>query len=221
MLLTNNKTTMPLTQKAEYVQFGSGLCAPSQWLNFDSSLALRLQKLPVVGKLVPSGPFGRFPRNVKYGDIVKGLPIPDNSVELLYCSHVLEHLTLEELRHSLENCYRYLKPDGIFRLVVPDLEFMAQQYVKSTSPEAALEFMRVTWLGKERRQRSLASFFQEWISGSQHLWMWDYKSLSVELKKVGFKDIRRAYIGDSGISAFSKLEDMERWENELGIQCCK
>ncbi|MBE9033800.1 class I SAM-dependent methyltransferase [aff. Roholtiella sp. LEGE 12411] len=220
MLAINNKTSIPFTQKAS-VQFGCGLCAPSQWLNFDSSIALRLQKLPIVGKFVPGGPFGKFPPNVRYGDIVQGLPIPDSSVDLLYCSHVLEHLSLEQLRQSLKNCYRYLKPGGIFRLVLPDLEYMAQQYVKSTSPEAALEFMRVTWLGKEHRQRSLFTFFKEWVTVTQHLWMWDYKSLSLELKNVGFQEIRRAYIGDSDILAFSELEDPERWENELGIQCQK
>ncbi|MEH2048731.1 class I SAM-dependent methyltransferase [Nostoc sp.] len=221
MLVINDQTTPALTTKPQYVQFGCGLCAPSDWVNFDSSLAMRLQKLPIFGKLIPSGPFGRFPSNVRYGDIVKGLPLPDNTVDILYCSHVLEHITLEEFRQALKNCYRHLKPGGIFRLVLPDLEFMAQQYIKSTSPEASLEFMRITWLGKERRKRSLLAFLKEWVSGTEHLWMWDYKSLSLELQNVGFSDIRRAYIGDSDIAAFSQLEDPERWKNELGIQCRK
>lgn len=207
--------------KTQYTQFGCGLCAPKQWLNFDSSPALPLQKLPIIGKLIPSGPYGRFPQNVRYGDIVKGLPIPEESVEFLYCSHVLEHLTLNELRQALKHCYQYLQPGGIFRLVLPDLEFMVKNYIHSTSSEAALEFMRITWLGKENRQRNLVAFLKEWVSGGQHLWMWDYKSLSIELENVGFKDIRRAYIGDSGISAFSEVEDPKRWHNELGIECRK
>lgn len=80
--------------EARFIQFGCGLCAPPRWLSFDASPAMRLQKLPVIGNLVPSGPFGRYPKNVKYGDIVQGLPIPDESIELLYCSHVLEHISL-------------------------------------------------------------------------------------------------------------------------------
>ncbi|MBD2609700.1 MAG: class I SAM-dependent methyltransferase [Nostoc sp. ZfuVER08] len=221
MLTVSQKNSTPLTTKPQSVQFGCGLCAPSQWLNFDSSPALRLQKLPIIGNLIPSGPFGRYPQNVKYGDIVKGLPIAKESVDFLYCSHIFEHLTLNELRLSLQNCYQYLKPGGIFRFVLPDLEFMARQYVNSTSADAALEFMRVTWLGKENRQHDLFAFLKEWLSCTQHLWMWDYKSLSLELENVGFKEIRRAYLADSGISVFSEVEDPQRWENELGIQCSK
>lgn len=114
--------------QAKWTQFGCGLCAPPDWLNFDASPSLRLQKLPLIGPLVPTGPFGRFPTNVHYGNIVLGLPIPDNSVELLYCSHVLEHLALNECYKALRNCYRHLKPGGIFRLVVPDLECLVQGF---------------------------------------------------------------------------------------------
>ena len=212
-----NSSSIP----GQMVQFGCGLCAPSQWRNFDSSPTLRLQKLPMVGKFIPSGPFGRFPENVEYGNIVNGLPIAADSVKLLYCSHVLEHLTLEELRRSLHNCYHHLQPGGIFRFVLPDLEFMSRQYVNSTDPDAALKFMQISWMGIENRQRDLLSFLKEWLGGSQHLWMWDYKSISRELSAVGFQDIRRAQLGDSGIAEFSELENPERWHNELGIQCCK
>lgn len=206
---------------SQMIQFGCGLSAPSQWRNFDASPTLRLQKLSVVGKLVPSGPFGRFPENVEYGNIVSGLPIADSSVRLLYCSHVLEHLSLTELRHGLHNCYRYLQPGGIFRFVLPDLEYLTRQYLESTDPDAALEFMKVSWLGIEHRQRDLIGFIKEWLGGSHHLWMWDYKSLVRELEAVGFIDIRRAHLGDSGISEFTEIENPERWHNELGIQCLK
>ena len=202
-------------------QFGCGLSAPTQWLNFDSSPLLRLQKLPVVGALVPAGPFGRFPHNVRYGDIVRGLPLAKNSVEYLYCSHVLEHLSLSEFRQAIRNCYRCLKPGGIFRLVVPDLEFMARQYVNSSDPEAALAFMRETYLGREERPRHLLAFLRSWLGGSQHLWLWDYKALSNELGQVGFVNIRRAILADSGIPSFTQVEDPQRWENALGIQCQK
>lgn len=220
MLITDKSTNTSLLP-GQMVQFGCGLSAPSQWQNFDASPTIRLQKLPLIGGIIPAGEFGRFPANVHHGDIIKGLPIADESVKLLYCSHVLEHLTLSELRQSLRNCYRHLQPGGIFRFVLPDLEFMSKQYVSSVDPEAALEFMRVSWMGIENRQRGLVGFLKEWLGSSHHLWMWDYKSLSQELSAVGFQDIRRAYFGDSDIAEFSEVEDLQRWENELGIQCHK
>ncbi len=220
MLITNNKPNTSLLP-GQIVQFGCGLCAPGQWQNFDASPSLRLQKLPVVGALVPPGEFGRFPANIEYGNIVTGLPIPDESVKLLYCSHVLEHLTLAELRQSLHNCYRHLQPGGIFRFVLPDLEYMSHQYINSPDPDAALEFMRLTFMGIENRHRNFKGFLKEWLGNSQHLWMWDYKSLARELSAVGFQEIRRAQLGDSGIAEFSELENPQRWQNELGIQCQK
>jgi hypothetical protein len=98
---------------------------------------------------------------------------------------------------------------------------MSRQYLNSTEPDAALEFMRLTWMGIEHRQRNFRGFIKEWLGNSQHLWMWDYKSLAQELGAAGFQDVRRAELGDSGIAEFSEIEDPQRWQNELGIQCHK
>ena len=95
-----------------YIQYGCGLSAPENWKNFDSSPTLRLQKVPLLGKLVNKTP---FPSKVIYGDIVKGLPgIKDNSCDGVYCSHVLEHLSLEDFRIALRNTLNILKPGGYF-----------------------------------------------------------------------------------------------------------
>ena len=204
-----------------YVQFGCGLCAPENWQNFDASPTLRLERLPILGKFAPGTPYGRFPANVYYGDVIRGLLVPDGSVDLLYCSHVLEHLSLTDLCRALQNCHRILRTGGIFRMVLPDLEFFARQYVQSDSPDAAREFMRSTYLGRLGRPRSLVGFLREWLGNSHHLWMWDYPSLTDELRTAGFHDIRRTQIGDSGIAAFDDVENIGRWENALGIQCIK
>src|SRR5690242_17561521 len=100
------------------MQYGCGLCAPAGWRNFDASPRLRLEAMPVIGALS-----GRsaviFPKNVEYGNIVKGLPLAKGSCAAVYCSHVLEHLALNDLRTALRETYRVLAPGGLFRLVVP------------------------------------------------------------------------------------------------------
>ena len=67
----------------------------------------------------------------------------------------------------------------------------------------------------------IIGFVKEWLAGNNHLWMYDYSSLSTELNKVGFHNIRRANFGDSGIEAFNDVENLERWTSELGVQCQK
>ena len=61
----------------------------------------------------------------------------------------------------------------------------------------------------------------EWFGNSQHLWMWDYKSISSELETTGFINIRRAKFGDSIDPMFKDVEDEGRWVNCLGVECRK
>lgn len=205
----------------EYVQYGCGQCAPAGWRNFDASPTLRLQKLPAIGRFMNNGGYERFPANVSYGDIVEGLPIEANSCDALYCSHILEHLALNDFRTALKHSYMYLKEGGIFRCVVPDLEFLAKDYLESPEPVAAFEFMESTYLGRQTRPRNLGGFIREWLGNSAHLWMWDFKSLALELERTGFRKIRRAAFGDSSLSRFKDVENPGRWENCLGIECTR
>jgi predicted SAM-dependent methyltransferase len=64
-------------------------------------------------------------------DITSGLPFADNSFDVVYHSHVLEHLKPEQAKSLLRECHRVLKPDGILRVLVPDLEFSAHLYLKT------------------------------------------------------------------------------------------
>ncbi len=201
-----------------YVQYGCGFSSPEKWRNFDASPTLRFEKIPLLGKFYKKNKI-RFPDNVKYGDILKGLPVADHSCQGVYCSHILEHLALEELRMALANTYRMLLPGGYFRFVLPDLEYYIKSYVNDPSPDASLLFMKNTSLGITARPRGLTGFIKEWLGNSRHLWMWDYKSLEQELNNIGFVDIRRAEYGDASDSMFSDIEDYERWENCLGIEC--
>jgi SAM-dependent methyltransferase len=203
------------------VQYGCGLSAPSSWVNFDASPTLRLQRLPGVGRLFRRPGLPAFPPNVRYGDIVRGLPIPLAACDAVYCSHVLEHLALEEFRVALANTFKILKPGGVFRLVLPDLEFAVRQYVDSPEPDAAVRLIRDTGLGSLTRSRSPLRALRDWMGGSRHLWMWDYKSLARELEQQGFTAIRRAEWGDSKLPAFSDVEDESRWHLALGIQASR
>lgn len=204
-----------------HAQYGCGLCAPDGWLNFDVSPTLRLQKLPLVGSLVKTGIGTRFPKAVRYGDIRKGLPIGENSCAAIYCSHVLEHLALDDFRTTLANTRKHLRPGGTFRFVLPDLRYFAERFVEDPSPEAAPKFMEITYLGQHKRPSGLIDRMRELIGNAQHRWMWDYPAMEKELKQAGFVDIRRATYGDSSDPAFKAVEDPSRWENALGVECRK
>ena len=202
-----------------HVHFGCGLIAPEAWDNYDASPTLRLQRVPVVGTLLAQVVSPTFPKTVRYGDIVKGLPLPSGSCKGLYCCHMLEHLSLDDMRRALRNAHELLADDGVFRLVVPDLEAMATSYLDSSEVSACSEFMENTCLGVAERKRGLAALLRNSLGSSAHLWMWDFKGIAAELEFAGFKDIRRADFGDADDPLFAAVEKPGRWEGHLGIEC--
>ncbi|CAN5631894.1 hypothetical protein BH09PLA1_BH09PLA1_06330 [soil metagenome] len=206
--------------RSELVQYGCGLRAPESSTNFDASPTLRLSKWPLIGAIARNRT--PFPRSVRYGDIVKGLSIPRESCRAIYCSHVLEHLALDEFRAAIRNTHSYLRAGGMFRLLVPDLEYVARQYLESTDPRAAIEFCSSTALGRKSLPRSPSQLLTYWLSrGRRHYWMWDYKALEIELRDAGFVDIRRAAHGDSAEPRFADVEDEARWARSVGVECAR
>ncbi|MEM1137580.1 MAG: methyltransferase domain-containing protein [Bacteroidota bacterium] len=205
-----------------YVQYGCGLSAPKEWINFDVSPTLRLQKVPILGTMIKGQLNTVFPKNVKYGDIIKGLPIKESSCDGVYCSHTLEHLSLEDFRIALKNTYKILKTGGIFRCVVPDLEWAAREYIKDiengNDKEASIKFMNETLLGKKYRPRGLKGFLSGFVGNANHLWMWDSKSLMNELTKAGFKDVRECKFNDSNENMFKLVEEKGRFKNAVAIE---
>lgn len=196
-----------------YVQFGAGLCGPSGWENFDASPTVRLQRLPVVGSVGKlAGPV--FPDNIQYGDITKGLPVPDGQVDGVYASHVLEHLSFEDAHTALRNTFRMLRSGGIFRCIVPDLAERARRYVAAMdqqSASAAHDFMRSCLLGAENRPAGAAARARSLLGNSAHLWMWDEFSLKKALEEAGFISVRRCSFGDSKDPAFNAVEMQDRF----------
>jgi predicted SAM-dependent methyltransferase len=87
-----------------------------------------------------------FSPNVRPWNLQCGLPYGDNEVDVCYTSHVLEHLSQQDVKRLIRECFRILKPNGIVRAVVPDLEAIAKTYitcleqVEQGNPEAIANY---------------------------------------------------------------------------------
>ncbi len=205
-----------------YVQYGCGFSTADEWINYDASPTLRFERIPLIGKMFTRNS-QRFPEIVKYGDIIKGLPEKSNSCDGVFCSHVLEHLALNDFRSALKNTLSILKPGGIFRGIVPDLRasiiFYTENFDKIDSP--ASDFMEQTMLGITHRKKNLTGLIEAAYGNSKHLWMWDFKSMKFELDKAGFKSIRECKFGDSVDPHFSLVEEESRSYNAVLFECTK
>lgn len=63
-------------------------------------------------------------------NLLKGIPFSDNYFDVVYHSQVLEHFQKTEAEFFIRECFRVLKKGGIIRIVVPDLENIAKEYIR-------------------------------------------------------------------------------------------
>lgn len=56
------------------------------------------------------------------------LPIEDESAEIVYTSHTLEHVPDAAARHFFEEAHRVLKPGGVLRVTMPDADLLYRAY---------------------------------------------------------------------------------------------
>jgi len=92
------------------LNFGCGGVVHPAWVNMDA--------VPVAAGVIAH-------------DLRKGFPYANESFDAVYGSHVLEHLEPTGAARLLRECWRILKPDGIARIAVPDLEAIARLYLES------------------------------------------------------------------------------------------
>jgi SAM-dependent methyltransferase len=206
-----------------YVQYGAGHCAPNGWVNFDSSVTNRLEKIPVMGAFVNKNA-KRFPPNVLYGDIVKGLPLSDACAAGIYASHVLEHLDIDAFWLALKETRRILKPGGTFRLIVPDLLGRIRLYVAEIErgdPEASIKLLERCRFRGTVPTKGLLNTILNSLRTSGHCWMWDEHSMRHALEKTGFSRVRRCSLGDAEDRMFDRAESKGRFfDHSLGIVEC-
>jgi predicted SAM-dependent methyltransferase len=82
--------------------------------------------------------------SVRRHDVVTTLPFVDRSFDAVYHAHLLEHLPRECALPFLLECFRVLEPGGVLRVVVPDLEQIAELYLAT---------LDAAWEGDAEAQR--------------------------------------------------------------------
>lgn len=74
--------------------------------------------------------FSPLDKRVKKVNLLQNLPYKDNSFDVAYSSHFLEHLSKDNARKFLLELNRIVKVGGIVRLVVPDLANIVSEYLR-------------------------------------------------------------------------------------------
>lgn len=221
------------------LNLGCGLVAPDDWINIDSSYNARLARYPKLKKFV--GKFKILPRelveipwpeNITIFDIRKDLPYTVNSVNYIYSSHSLEHLSRAEAKKLIRECYRVLIPGGVIRIIVPDIRASVYKYIEtiqqwdinSSHELPPLErFLEINEMYESNliNQPFWIRAYKKLYDKNTHKWAYDIQSLTYLLNTVGFKNIGERKYGESLIEDITNLDAPERFESSLCMEATK
>lgn len=155
--------------------------------------------------------------HVEWSNILS-LPYKKDQVDLIYASHLLEHLFPDEAKMALMHWRDILKPGGILRLAVPNFEKIAKLYLQKKYNINA--FLGLIYGGK-RHYRAHESIY--------HKVAFDKESLTALLASVGYTNItewdwRNVDHGDIDDFSQAYLPHMDKVAGELmslNLECTK
>lgn len=196
------------------LNLGCGMKTPREWVNVDYGPGPIIRKIPVVGAL--SRHFLRFKWNkgIYLHDLRKPLPWASESIEYIYSSHTLEHLTKRDGEKLIAEAYRILLPNGVLRIVVPDLRDAVDGYLQGD--RCARDFL-VSLGAIDTSNRSLLRRVYGLISGAGHRCMYDEKALSGVMTDAGFLAARMAPF-ESRIPNIERVETGHRADGALIVE---
>jgi len=144
---------------ARLLNLGCGGSFHSAWENYD---------------LAPASP------EVRPIDLSEPLPFEDAVYDAVYSSHVLEHIDRSRAPALLGEMFRVLKPGGVIRVVVPDLEVVTREYLRQLdaaatgSPQALARHEWTTLELLDQLTRSFSGGFMGRLWASRPLPARDY-----------------------------------------------
>ena len=207
------------------VNVGCGATPTNGWVNFDNSLTIRLARWPGVTRMletlsVSNGQAGRWGRigsdsGIRFADAAVRIPCADQSVEVVYSSHMIEHLDRSGAQAFLAEAKRVLQSGGIIRLAAPDLAQLVQGYLATGDAD---DFVARTHMGLDRPVGMASRMKLALVGTRHHLWMYDGASLARLLADAGFAEIAIMPPGKTHIPNPGSLDLMERADESVYVE---
>jgi len=210
------------------INIGCGKTPTDGWMNFDNSPSIILSNSPF--KYFVAKIFGFLNKKqieninwnkkqkILFADAKKKIPLPNDSAECIYTSHMIEHLSREDSVYFLNEAFRVLEPGGILRVAVPDLKLAVNFYAQTQDADVFMEKILLVPPPINTIKQKIFLFFTGY---RQHQWMYDEKSLSKLIKKVGFKKIFTCKAGETHILNPGSLNLHERSDESVYVEGLK
>ncbi len=211
---------------------GTKVSAIPDVINIDWSIYLRIRSNRLLRAVAPVFVRGQrlaqlnsIPDNIMVYDLSKGIPFEANSVDVVYHSHLLEHLDRKAAKQFLLEVKRVLKEGGVQRIVVPDFEKLCRTYIAhialcEQNPEEVGNHDNILGTIIEQsvrkesygtsQQKCLRKFVENVVfgdarkRGETHQWMYDRVSLCALLTSLGYRNCLIRQFNSSAISDWSR-----------------
>lgn len=152
-------------------------------------------------------------------DLSQGIPYPDESFDVVYHSHVLEHFAKQNGRKFMGECFRVLKKGGVMRVAVPDLKSIIREYIQNLeqailgNPEAQNNY---DWIMLEMYDQTVRTH-----SGgemAEYLYKDDLPNEEYIYKRLGneARNIRKTYL-ESKKEVIPESEKQPKKANKINL----
>tara|TARA_Y100000034_G_C6746907_1_gene331771 strand:- start:97 stop:699 length:603 start_codon:yes stop_codon:yes gene_type:complete len=149
-------------------------------------------------------------------DVTETFSYDDNSIDYIFSEHLIEHLTYQEGKFMLEECFRILKVDGKIRISTPDLKFLVDLY---TEDKTDLQKRYIDYSVNHSAYNVsigidtfiINNFVRDW----GHIFIYDEKTLSSLFESIGFSNVKSYLITES---EDENLKNLENINDELNVE---
>ena len=139
------------------------------------------------------------------------IDLPDESCEIVFCSHVFEHIPHTQLPIVLSEINRVLCVGGVLRLLTPDLAVIAKAYVEKDEDffelakkedetirtDLGVGGMFMNFIVSPGQDTALLNRdLNKFVAGYAHLYSYDYDMLAIMLERLGYAP-RQVKFGES------------------------
>lgn len=207
------------------VNIGCGMNVIPGAINLDNSPSIKLRKhillrtlfRPFLNKNQRNYLDFAISNNISYGEALD-LPLSNDYADVIYTSHMIEHLDSPSMERFLQECHRCLKPSGVLRIVTPNLDIFINNYIQSKD---AISFAYNTMF-----YRSSCLSFKERckmaLSGDRgHKIIYNSTTLTKLLESNGFSNCTSLSIGQTTIDFDTNIDFSWRSEDSLYIEARK
>jgi SAM-dependent methyltransferase len=152
---------------------------------------------------------------IGFANAARRIPCADGAVDVLYSSHMIEHLDQTGAEAFLMEARRVLRPGGIVRICAPDLALLVHTYTSTGDADALVARSNTC----QRAPGGLPARLKMALIGPRHhLWMYDGSSLARLLTDAGFTNVAIMPAGTTNIPEPGDLNLAERVDESVYVE---